>query len=140
MSANCITKSFEVLIFRFQNTLSLTGKNKTTFHLWVKRSEYLSKTCKLSYLRKICFVSLRSVNFLCKQNLVIQKKYFYEKPHEKSTIVWPWNYFTANIKFVFCVKSWCKDQYPRRLALPLSSNYKLVRWCIFNLSVIGYII
>ena len=39
----------------------------------IKNFNYLTKTCKSLCLGKICHVSLRSINFLCKQNLVIQK-------------------------------------------------------------------
>ena len=59
--------------FPFPEHVVFDSEKLDIFSFMSNNSDYLTKTCELSYLGKICYISLRSTNFLCKQNLVIQK-------------------------------------------------------------------
>ena len=66
-------KMIQSFNFPFPEHVVFDSERSEYFLLLVKNSNYLTKTCKSLRLGKICYVSLRSINFLCKRNLVIQK-------------------------------------------------------------------
>ena len=59
--------------FPFPEHVAFDSEKLDIFSFTRKNSDYLTKTCELSHLGKVCYASLRSVDFLCQQNLVIQK-------------------------------------------------------------------
>ena len=72
-----VSKLYDKMIqsfnFPFPEHVVFDSEKLAYFLLRVKNVNYLTKTCKSLCLGNICYVILRSINFLCKQNLVIQK-------------------------------------------------------------------
>ena len=73
-----VSKLYDKIIqsfnFLFPEHVVFDSEKLDIFSLRVKKSDYLTKTYKLSYLGKMLMLcKFEVINFLCKQNLVIQK-------------------------------------------------------------------